>query len=169
MRCRLCSRPAAPPSPESSVGPGHTRYHMAGVRVHGCPPCSVRMSDKVREGVGRPVRRQCAPQKPRHGSCMCFSDRGPFSIRVSSSLLQRRRVGEPHQHASPCAPDSDVPPCGGGWAWVPAGVPRAGGLRVASRGPGCRGAPGSWQVPPAADSQKANLSYPRVPISCPPP
>ena len=171
QQCGVASAPDPQPlqAPRAAWGRATPGYHMASVRVHGRPPCSIRMSDKVREGVGRPVRCHCAPQKPRHGSHVCFSNRGPFSIRVSGSLQQRRRVGEPHQHTSPCTPDSDVPPCSGGWARVPAGVPHAGGLRAAGRGPGCRGAPGSWQVPPAADSQKANLSYPRMPISCPPP
>ena len=229
-QCGVASAPDPQPlqAPRAVWGRATPGCHMAGVHVHRCPPHSVRMSDKVREGVGRPVRHQCAPQKPRYRSHTCFTDHGPFSIRVSSSLVQRR-VGEPHQHAVPCAPDLDLPPCSGGWAWAPAGphmsgssgqpagalrvgelqapagalrvgelqapagAPRVRELRAAGRSPACRGTPGtsrgptcrgalgtsrgpvcqgalgSWQVPPAADSQKAILSDPRVPVSYPSP
>lgn len=134
-QCSVTSPPDLQPLqvPRAAWGRATPGYHMASVHVHRCPPRSARMSDKVREGVGRAIRRQCAPQKPRHGSRTCFTDHGPFSIRVSGILVQRRRVGEPHQHAAPCAPDSDVPSCSGGWAWAPAGTPRVGELWAAGR------------------------------------
>ena len=101
-QCGVTSPPDLQPLqvPRAAWGRATPGYHMASVHVHRCPPRSARMSDKVREGVGRAIRRQCAPQKPRHGSRTCFTDHGPFSI---STCVSRGEVA-PASSDGPLSP-----------------------------------------------------------------
>ena len=134
VRCCLCSRPAAPPSPKSSLGLGHARVSQGQ-----CLCAQVPAPQCQDEGQGQRRGREArqvplCPQEPRHRSRMCFTDHGLFSIRVSSSLVQRRRVGN---HTSTPRPAPQIQMC----------LPAVGLGMGTSRGPACRGAPGTSRGP----------------------
>lgn len=141
VRCHLSSRLAS--SPRAAWG-------RAGRVSHGQCPCAQvpasqgRMSGKVREGVGGD-HGASVPEKPRHGSRTCFTDRGRSPSRSAAFWCRGGEWAGSRQHGAPSAPpDSDVPSCSGGWAWAPAGTPHVGGS-------------GQLAKPPAADSQKPSF------------
>ena len=146
VRCCLCSRPAAPPSPKSSLGLGHARVSQGQ-----CPCAQVPAPQCQDEGQGQRRGREArqvpvCPQEPRHRSRMCFTDHGLFSIRVSSSLVQRRRVGN---HTSTPRPAPQIQMClpAVGLGMGTSRGPHVGELQAAGRGPACRGAPGTSRGP----------------------
>ena len=135
-QCGVASAPDPQPlqAPRAAWVWATPGYHRASVCVHRCPPRSVRMRDKVREGVGRPVRCQCAPRSP-GTEAACASPTMGCSPSGSAAVWCRGGEWATTPARRALHPRFRCASLQWGWAWAPAGAHMSGSSRQPAGAP----------------------------------